>query len=117
MGKQDRFTDEFKRDPVAQVVDRGYRVREVAERLGISTKSIYTWQNLFSRPEKMLLPRNAQAVKIRRTMRDLVRLRDARDVLQKGLEMDACRSKFLAGAYCAGVPLSRSAGKPLPQCG
>jgi transposase len=48
MGKQDRFTDEFKRDAVAQVVDRGYPVREVAERLGISTKSIYTWQRLFS---------------------------------------------------------------------
>ena len=46
MGKQDRFTDEFKRDAVAQVVDRGYPVREVAERLGISTKSIYTWQRL-----------------------------------------------------------------------
>jgi hypothetical protein len=25
MGMQDRFTDEFKRDAVAQVVDRGYR--------------------------------------------------------------------------------------------
>ena len=34
MGKQDRFMDEVKRDPVAQVVDRGYPVREVAERLG-----------------------------------------------------------------------------------
>ena len=32
MGKQDRFTDEFKRDAVVQVVDRGYPVREVAER-------------------------------------------------------------------------------------
>lgn len=35
MGKQDRFMDAFKRDAVAQVVDRGYPVREVAERLGI----------------------------------------------------------------------------------
>ncbi|NOR62203.1 MAG: transposase, partial [Rhodobacteraceae bacterium] len=30
-----RFTEEFKRDVVAQVVDRGYAVSEVAERLGI----------------------------------------------------------------------------------
>ena len=37
-----RFTDEFKRDAVAQVVDRGYSVAEVSERLGISTKSLYT---------------------------------------------------------------------------
>ena len=29
-----KFTDEFKRDAVAQVEDRGYPVREVAERLG-----------------------------------------------------------------------------------
>jgi transposase-like protein len=30
-----KFTDEFKRDAVAQVEDRGHRVREVAERLGV----------------------------------------------------------------------------------
>lgn len=29
-----RITDEFKRDAVAQVVDRGYLVAEVSERLG-----------------------------------------------------------------------------------
>jgi len=38
---RNRFTEEFKRDAVAQVVDRGYAVSEVAERLGISTKSLY----------------------------------------------------------------------------
>ncbi len=30
-----KFTDAFKRDAVAQAVDRGYPVREVAERLGV----------------------------------------------------------------------------------
>ncbi len=29
-----KFTEEFKRDAVAQAEDRGYPVREVAERLG-----------------------------------------------------------------------------------
>ncbi|MBM1816460.1 transposase [Pseudosulfitobacter pseudonitzschiae] len=33
MSSQNRFTDEFKRDAVAQVVERGYAVSEVAERL------------------------------------------------------------------------------------
>ncbi len=47
-----RFTDEFKRDAVAQVVDRGYSVGGVSERLGISTKSLYTWLAQFSRPCK-----------------------------------------------------------------
>ena len=35
MGKQNRFKEEFKQDAVAQVVDRGYAVSEVAERLGV----------------------------------------------------------------------------------
>ena len=69
-----KFTDEFKRDAVAQVVDRGYPVREVAERLGVSTKSIYTWQRLFSRPAKVVQEVDAQADEIRRLKRDLARV-------------------------------------------
>lgn len=34
-----RFTDEFKRVAVGQVVDRGYSVAEVSERLGISANN------------------------------------------------------------------------------
>ena len=34
MSAQNRFTDEFTKDAVSQVVDRGYPVTEVAERLG-----------------------------------------------------------------------------------
>ena len=34
-----KFTDEFNRDAVAQVADRGYAVREVAERLWVSAPS------------------------------------------------------------------------------
>jgi transposase len=44
MGKGRRFADEFKRDAVALVVELGYAVSEVAERLGISTKSLYAWK-------------------------------------------------------------------------
>ena len=60
-----KFTDEFKRGAVAQVEDRGYPVREVAERLGASTKSIYIWQKLFSRPAKVVKEVDAQAAAIR----------------------------------------------------
>lgn len=71
-----KFTDEFKRDAVPQVEDRGYPVREVAERLGVSTKSIYTWQRLFSRPAKVVQEVDAQADEIRRLKRDLARVTD-----------------------------------------
>jgi transposase len=78
-----RFTDEFKRDAVAQVEDRGYPVREVAERLGVSTKSIYTWQKQFSRPAKVIQEVDAQADEIRRLKRDLLRVTEERDILKK----------------------------------
>ena len=35
MGKAN-FSDEFKRDAVAQITERGYRVAEVSQRLGVS---------------------------------------------------------------------------------
>lgn len=93
MGKQDRFTDEFKRDAVAQVVGRGYPVREVAERLGISTKSIYTWQRLFSRPVKVIEEVDAQADEIRRLKRDLARVTEERDILKKATAYFARESR------------------------
>ena len=49
MSKGIRFTDEFKQDVVAQVVERGYAVCEVAEQLGVSTKSLCTWKAQFAK--------------------------------------------------------------------
>ena len=60
-------------------------LREVAERLGISTKSIYTWQRLFSRPAKVIEEVDAQADEIRRLKRDLARVTEERDILKKAV--------------------------------
>ena len=35
------FTDDFKRDAVALITERGYPAKEVSERLGVSTHSLY----------------------------------------------------------------------------
>ena len=78
------FTDEFKRDAVAQVVDRGYSVAEVSERLGISTKSLYTWKTQFSQPRKQILETTEQAAEIRRLKKELARVSEERDILKKG---------------------------------
>ncbi len=58
-------------------------MREVAERLGISTKSLYTWQKQFSRPTKLIQEIYAQADGIRRLKRDLARVTEQRDILEK----------------------------------
>jgi transposase len=38
-----RYTPELKDEAVRQIVDRGYSVAEVSERLGVSTHSLYQW--------------------------------------------------------------------------
>jgi len=34
--KRQRYTEEFKKEAVKQVIDRGYSVQDVSKRLGIS---------------------------------------------------------------------------------
>lgn len=38
-----RYTAEFKAEALKQVVDRGYSVADVSERLGVSMHSLYAW--------------------------------------------------------------------------
>lgn len=52
MGIGIRYTDEFKQEAVNQIVIHGYDVAEVACRLGVSTKSLYKWKKLYSKPLK-----------------------------------------------------------------
>ena len=83
MSKGIRFTDEFKQDAVAQVVERGYAVSEVAERLGISTKSLYAWKSEFAKSPLVRLEVADQAAEIRRLKRELARVTEERTILKK----------------------------------
>ena len=85
MNKGIRFTDEFKQDAVAQVVERGYAVIEVAERLGISTKSLYTWKAQFAKSPSIRSEVADQAAEIRRLKRELARVTEERTILKKGV--------------------------------
>lgn len=38
-----RYTAEFKAEAIKQITDRGHDVADVAQRLGVSTKSLYKW--------------------------------------------------------------------------
>ena len=48
MGKRN-FSDEFKRDAVGQITERGYPVAEVSQRLGVSAHSLYAWKRQLGR--------------------------------------------------------------------
>jgi transposase len=60
MGKPN-FSDEFKRDAVAQITERGYRVAEVSQRLGVSPHSLYAWKRQFTRQCRAMLARTPRS--------------------------------------------------------
>jgi len=78
-----RYTEEFKREAAAQVTDRGYSVKEVAERLGVCTKSIYDWCKLYGQPEAHRDAVDAQLAENRRLKSELARVIEERDILKK----------------------------------
>jgi len=75
------YSDEFKRDSVHQVTVRGYPVREVSRRLGVSTHSLYKWMKLFGDPvpKKPSVDHEAEN---RRLKRELARVTEERDILK-----------------------------------
>jgi len=76
-----RYTEEFKAEAVAQVKGRGYSAQEVAERLGISAKSMYKWlkdaRGGVSKGADDLRVENA------RLRSELKRVQEERDILKK----------------------------------
>lgn len=78
MGKAN-FSDDFKRDAVRQITERGYPVSEVSARLGVSAHSLYAWKKKFSEPAGD----NDKDVEIRRLKRELSRVTEERDILKK----------------------------------
>ena len=80
-----RYSPEFKDEAVRQIVDRGYSVAEVSERLGVSAHSLYKWLKAVKpSPEKKrdedLLESKREVLKLKA---DLRRVEEERDILKK----------------------------------
>ena len=73
------FSDEFKRDAVAQITTRGYSVAEVSKRLGVSPHSLYAWKKRFSQPSGG----DDRDAEIRQLKQELARVTEERDILKK----------------------------------
>ena len=74
------YSDDFKRDAVHQITVRGYRVREVSERLGVSTHSLYKWMKLFGEPSPK--PGVDHETENCRLKQELARVTEERDILK-----------------------------------
>jgi transposase len=76
------YSDELKRGAVQQIRLRGYPVREVSRRMGVSWHSLYKWTKLFSEPAPKMAGMDHE-VENRRLKRELVRVIEERGILRK----------------------------------
>ena len=80
-----RYSPEFKDEAVRQIVDRGYSVTEVSERLGVSAHSLYKWVKAV-KPDKTdeqaaaLIEARSEVLKLRAQLK---RTEEERDILKK----------------------------------
>ena len=71
------FSDEFERDAVAQITERGFPVAEVSQRFGVSAHSLYAWKRKFA---KAASGESEKDPEIRRLKRELTRVTEERDI-------------------------------------
>lgn len=83
MSKSKRYTEEFKIEAVKQVTERNYPVAEVAERLGVSGHSIYSWIKRYANPVPVSAHTDLQQEEIRQLKAELRRVTEERDILKK----------------------------------
>lgn len=88
-----RYAEEMKVEAVKQVTERGYRVAEVAERLGVSVHSLYQWIKVYSLPESERVAQRSQADEVRKLKAELKRVTEERDILKKAAAYFAKHSR------------------------
>ena len=83
-----RYTEEFKIEAVRQLTEGGYPVGEVAQRLGVTTKSLYDWRAKYGESSGRYQKEQANQDELRRLRAELKRVTQERDIL-KGAAVDS----------------------------
>lgn len=88
-----RYTEEFKRETVKQILEEDYTVSSVSQRLGVSTNSLYTWLKKYG-PKAGEFSRKAKDLEeINRLKSELKRVTQERDILKKAAAYFASESR------------------------
>ena len=78
-----RYTAEFKGEAVKQVINGGRSAHTVAERLGVSSKSVYDWVAEAQKSAPRRKEDNDMKSEIVRLKAELKRTTEERDILKK----------------------------------
>jgi transposase len=88
-----RYPEDFKIEAVRQVTDRGYKVADVAQRLGVTAKSLHDWINKYGNNSAQHQERSQQQEEIRKLKAELRRVTEERDILKEAAAYFAAESK------------------------
>ena len=90
MQKRKKFTKEFKLEAIRLMEESGKPAAEVARELGIRRNQLYKWQEKLSTHGKEAFPghgrRPAKEDEVARLKRELVRVKEERDILKKAAQ-------------------------------
>lgn len=78
-----RYPEEFKVAAVKQVIEGGFSVYEVADRLGTATNSLCNWIRKYGPQSSDYRKVSQESDEIRRLKKELKRVTDERDILKK----------------------------------
>jgi len=92
MGGQ-RYPEEFKIEAVKQVTDRGYKISDVASRLGVTTKSMHNWIKRYGEQSEQYQASVEQQQELRDLKAELRRVTEERDILKEAAVYFASESK------------------------
>lgn len=112
MGKAN-FSDEFKRDAVAQITERGYPVSEVSQRLGVSQHSLYAWKRQLGRQVSGDATKDAE---IRQLKRELAWVTVERGILKKPPRISLETQSEIRVHCRASRSFWRASNVPVPHC-
>jgi transposase len=88
-----RYAEEFKIEAVKQITDRGYKIGEVAKRLGVTAKSLHNWTQKYGDTSAQHQTITGQQDELRRVKAQLRRVTEERDILKEAAVYFASESK------------------------
>jgi len=88
-----RYAEEFKIEAVKQVIDRGYKINDVASRLGITSNSLHTWIKRYGDKSSQHQTITEQQAEVRRLKKELRRVTEERNILKEAAAYFASESR------------------------
>ena len=88
-----RYPEDFKIEAAKQVTDRGYKLGEVASRLGVTTKSLRDWIKRYGDSGSQHQTISAQQDELRQLKAELRRVTEERNLLKEAAAFFASESR------------------------